>query len=53
MGVCAEFPDVYIVSEYCAKGSLQVLGCIFKSKEALNLFIVFRHSFNMSNLVHL
>ena len=26
MGVCAEFPDVYIVSEYCAKGSLQVLG---------------------------
>lgn len=34
LGVCAEFPDVYIVSEYCAKGSLQVLGCIFKAKQA-------------------
>lgn len=28
MGVCAEFPDVCIVSEYCAKGSLQVLELI-------------------------
>lgn len=25
VGICAEFPDVLIVSEYCAKGSLQVM----------------------------
>ncbi|CAH3045236.1 unnamed protein product [Porites lobata] len=41
VGICAEFPDVLIVSEYCAKGSLQDILL----NETIKLDWTFRMSF--------